>query len=231
MFDAMKKSDSFTKELWVKHFPQLMQIDDDAIQRVISKTKLIQVPSGIQVSSFGSCCNDYILVANGSIKVQLITEKGREVVLYHVRSGEGCVLTTSCLLSGEAFPAEGYSEDETQILALPADEFDQVISDSSDFRKFVFNNFSQRLANVISRIEQLCTPSVDRNLAALLLRLYKDDASPIQVTHQDLASELGTAREVVSRHLKKFELEGWLELGRGTIKINSVDTLIELANN
>ncbi len=225
----MNKIDDSNISLWNKHFPQLMQADDSAITRMIEKSRYLEMPANYQISSPGVECDDYVLVIGGSVRVQIVTEKGREVMLYHVREGESCILTTSCLLSGATFPAESYAEKPTQVLALSAAEFDLAIAASTPFRNFVFTNFAHRLASVIARIEQLCSPSIDRNLATALLRLSKENSQAIIATHQELASELGTAREVVSRHLKRFEEQGWVNLGRGTIQINSPELLADLS--
>ncbi|VAW51135.1 Transcriptional regulator, Crp/Fnr family [hydrothermal vent metagenome] len=224
----MNINDDRNTMLWSKHFPQLMQTDDPAITRMIEKSRYLEIPTNFQISTPGVECNDYLLVIGGSVRVQIVTEKGREVVLYHVCEGESCILTTSCLLSGATFPAESYTEKPTEALALPAAEFDLAIAASTPFRNFVFTNFAHRLASVISRVEQLCSPSIDRDLASALLRLSKKGSQSIVATHQELASELGTAREVVSRHLKRFEDQGWVSLGRGTIQINSPDLLSSL---
>jgi CRP/FNR family transcriptional regulator len=220
--------DLLNTNLWNKYFPQLMQVDDPAIDRIVKKSRLLEIPSKFQVSMPGMECSDYILVVGGSIRVQIVTEKGREVVLYHVHAGEGCILTTSCLLSGTSFPAEGYTEEKTEVLALPAAEFDLAIGASSHFRNFVFTNFAQRLASLLSRIEQFCSPSIDRSLATTLLNMATE-SNPVAATHQELANEIGTAREVVSRHLKRLEGQGLLRLGRGTIHISSLGLLSDMA--
>jgi CRP/FNR family transcriptional regulator len=225
----MNKPDTQNTDLWHKHFPQLMQTNDSSIERMVEKSRLLEIPSNSQVSMPGAECNDYILVVGGSIRVQIVTEKGREVVLYHVRAGEGCILTTSCLLSGTTFPAEGHTEENTEVLALPAAEFDQAIGASPNFRNFVFTNFAHRLASLLTRIEQFCSPSIDRSLATTLLHLATDSNQPISATHQELANEIGTAREVVSRHLKRLEEQGLVNLGRGTIRIISPLLLAKMA--
>ena len=156
-------------------------------------------------------------------------DSGREVVLYHVRPGDGCILTTTCLLSGDTFPAEGITDLPTKALALSRAEFDLALQGSPGFRHLVFANLGQRLADVISRIEQLCSPSIERHLAAMLMESQTDNKGSITTTHQKLAGELGTAREVVSRHLKRFEEKGWVRLGRGTIQIREPETLTRLS--
>lgn len=215
--------------LWSHYLGDSSDRDASAVQRLIEKSRYLQLPGNLAVSTRGSVCHDYILVVSGDIRVQVTTEKGREVVLYHVRAGEGCVLTTACLLGQGPFPAEGFTETETAVLALPAGEFEQALGSCGCFRHFVFDNFAQRLAGVIGRIEQLCSPAIERRLAAILLALSRGSDSHFRITHQQLAAELGTVREVVSRHLKHFETQGWVTLGRGTIRILAQHRMHELA--
>lgn len=210
------------------HFPKLAHSDDPDVQRIMKSAKRLSFPAHERISSSGSLCEYYILVMSGSLRVQILTENGREVVLYHVRPGEGCTLTTSCLLSGEPFPAEGITESTVKVLALSAAEFDTALQKSTLFRRFVFTQLGQRLADVISRVEQVCSHSIERHLAEILLTMNNGGAG-INTTHQDLASELGTAREVVSRHLKRFETNGWIRLGRGTIQLDALDVLARIS--
>lgn len=218
-------------ELWRRYFTDINTAEEPAIQRLIDKSRYLELPAQAQISTYGSGCTDYVVVVRGDIRIQVVTENGREVVLYHVRAGEGCVLTTSCLLSRAKFPAEGFTETQTGLLALPAAEFDHALGASARFRTFVFDNFAQRLAGVISRFEQLCTPAIDRRLAFTLLDLSNASTECFAATHQRLATELGTAREVVSRHLKHYESQGWVKLGRGTIQILAPDRLTDLTRD
>ncbi|MDT8283030.1 MAG: Crp/Fnr family transcriptional regulator [Gammaproteobacteria bacterium] len=215
-------------EIWRHYLTDISPAEEPAIQRLINKSRYLELPAQFQISSRGAMCADYIVVMHGDIRVQVVTEKGREVVLYHVRAGEGCVLTTSCLLSRAKSPAEGFTDTKTALLALPAAEFDHALGALIQFRNFVFDNFAQRLAGVISRFEQLCTPAIDRRLASALLDLSNGSSEQFAATHQQLAAELGTAREVVSRHLKHYESKGWLRLGRGTVQIFAPEELIAL---
>lgn len=214
--------------LWEAHYPQLADANDASIQRLMENAKMMRFPAHCQVITPGTICEHYLLVTGGSLRVQVVTDSGREVVLYHVRSGDACILTTSCLFSGEPFPAEGITETEVTVLALSAAEFNRALGDSSIFRRFVFTKFSQRMAGVIARMSQVCSAAIDRNLAGTLLNL-SDGGTPIAKTHQELASELGTAREVVSRHLKRFESSGWVSLGRGTIEIKAPEVLARIS--
>ncbi len=213
---------------WAQRFPELAACADPPVADMLAQAAVASFPAKQRVLLPGSDCENYLLVANGSIRVQVLTDTGREVTLYHVNAGDTCVLTTSCLLSGEHFPAEGITESESTVFCVPASRFFQALDESPEFRRFVFRKFSTRLSDVIARMEQVCSISIDRRLAALL-NGKAAAGTDIAATHQELAAELGTAREVVSRHLKQFESEGWVELGRGSIHITAPDEIARVA--
>jgi CRP/FNR family transcriptional regulator len=214
--------------LWAEHFPALAHSDDAGIQRLIRDAWLLRIPARQRALISGSSCEHYLMLVQGRMRVQVMTEKGREIVLYHVLPGGTCVLTTSCLLSGDSFPAEGITDEDTTVFALTAAQFECTLANSALFRRFVFKTFAQRLTNVISRIEEICSVSIDRRLAEVLVRLHQYD-TPVAITHKELAQELGTAREVVSRHLKRFESSGWIKLSRGCIEIKNRDLVVRVS--
>ena len=162
------------------------------------------------------------MILSGSVKAQIISPDGREILLYHVCSGDSCVLTTSCLLGDNNYPAEGYTETEVSAFAIPAHIFHRCLEQSTFFREFVFRNFSQRLADVIKRMESISFGSIDQKLASALLA---SGETTLRKTHNELALELGSAREVVSRHLKRFESYGLLTLSRGSIQNINIEAL------
>lgn len=175
----------------------------------------------------GASCSHYLLAIAGTLRVQLATASGREVTLYRVKAGDSCILTTSCLISGEHYPAEAVAESAVTALAIERRPFQQLLESSSGFRQLVFGNFSSRLADVIRRLEAVVFTPIDPRLAAMLLEAGRS-GSLQSITHQSIAVELGTAREVISRHLKKFELRGLIHLGRGNITIADEAGLIRL---
>ncbi|EGG98271.1 transcriptional regulator2C Crp/Fnr family [gamma proteobacterium IMCC2047] len=136
--------------------------------------------------------------------------------MYRVTPGDMCVLTTSCLFSREPFPAEAVAETDLTVRMMPKSQFDRLVNESAEFRELVFKSFGRRLANLIGTVEKLALESIEQRLAKYLLL---QPVNPLAITHQDLALEIGTAREVVSRHLKRFEAEGWIQLGRGYIEL------------
>ena len=205
------------EQLWKSSFPSLVD-GDSGIIALIQKSRLLKIEAQQKILSPGSTCKDYLLVAEGSLRVQFYTRSGRKVVLYHVKPGEDCVLTTSCIFSHDCFPAEGVTETEMSVIAIPTSDFHQTLQHSIEFRTFVFSTFGKRLAEVIARMEILCSSNIEQQLAKILLVLGKVQPH-IEITHQELASEVGSVREVISRQLKKFENQYWIKLGRGKIEI------------
>lgn len=213
------------ESLW-HNFPALQA--DPALISILASAQVVDLPAHAQVFMPGSLCQNYLLVVQGSVRVQLLTENGREVVLYHVRDGDSCVLTTSCLLGATRYPAGGITETEVTAITLPAADFNRALAQSETFRRFVFGNLGRRLAEIIARMEQVAFAPVDGRLAMALLNLAHDDTR-LTLTHQELAVELGSAREVVSRHLKRFEDHGWVRLGRASIEVLDRAALQNLA--
>jgi CRP/FNR family transcriptional regulator, anaerobic regulatory protein len=158
------------------------------------------------------------MVARGCIRVQQVSESGREIVLYRVGGGETCVLTTACLLAHESYSAEAIAETQVSGLVLPRSSFDQLIAESRPFRDFVFTAYASRIRDLMLLIQEVAFGHIDIRLAQRLLGL-SDATGTVPLTHQDLAVELGTAREVVSRQLKEFERRGWIRLVRGRIEV------------
>jgi CRP/FNR family transcriptional regulator len=215
-------------DLWALHFPQFLANKDHGLQLLMECSNLVSLPPKQQLFYPGSRCENYLLLLSGEIKIQILSDSGREVLLYHVKPGDSCVLTTSCLLSGDSYPAEGITESEVTAFVISSHAFFRCVDQSSYFREFVFKNFSSRLANIISRMEAVVFESIDRRLAKLLLT---ENAKQISKTHQDMAYELGSAREVVSRHLKNFESYGWVALKRGKVEIINRDAIQKLTQS
>lgn len=214
------------EQLWKQHFPEFLQSGDPEVVRLVGSAQLIRLPAGHTVFYPGSPCDNYVLVVEGGIRTQLIAENGREVVLYYVRAGDSCVLTTSCLLGNQRYPAEGVTEQAVSAFVMGHRDFQRALDRSSIFRRFVFDNFARRLATVIGRMEEVVFDPIDRRLARMLLA---SNTLRVAATHHDLAVKLGTVREVVSRNLKRFEHYGWVSLARGAIDIVDREALQRLA--
>ena len=213
---------SKNEPLWERHYPQFIKNRDATLNSLMASAQLVNLPAGQQVFYPGSLCENYLLLLEGRVKAQIISESGREMLLYHVCSGDSCVLTTSCLLGGDRYPAEGITESEVSAFVISSHTFYRCIEQSAFFREFVFKNFSSRLSSVIGRMEEVVFGTIDFRLSKCLL---ESDNNLLKKTHNELAAELGTAREVVSRHLKRFESYGWLKLSRGSVEIINREAL------
>ncbi len=203
---------------WRTVFPDLASARDPALLELLAAARAVSLDSGAVVFHAGAPCQAYLLVLEGTVRVQFTTESGRNVVLYHVGAGDSCVLTTSCLLGSVPYPAEGITQSPVRALAIPPAEFMRTMDASAEFRAFVLQNVGRRFAEVIGRMTDVAFGQIDSRLARALLEASRT-APRAGITHETLAGELGSAREVVSRHLKRFEQCGWVRLGRGCIEV------------
>lgn len=220
-----------SKPHWQNLLAGIAKNPDSKLAQILESARTITLPAQQPVFHPGSPCQQYLLLTEGRVCVYLTAENGREVTLYHVQPGHSCVLTTSCLLGQASYPAAAVTETEVTALVIDSATFQNALDNCAEFRRFVFANLSHRLAEVMRRMEEVTFGDIDQRLAALLLTFSNDSGQRLlNVTHQALAMELGTAREVVSRHLKRFEARGWLQLSRGAIELADKAELIRVSN-
>jgi CRP/FNR family transcriptional regulator, anaerobic regulatory protein len=203
---------------WVDRFPSLANLDADRRAQLESGSRIVQLPSGSRVFGVGQMPENFLLLIDGRIRVQQVSETGREIVLYRVIAGESCPLTTSCLMGHEGYSAEAIAESDIRGVAIPRPLFDDLLAGSGEFRRFVFDAFSRRITNLFRLVEDVAFARIDIRLALKLLEL-SGNGDVLAVTHQQLAAELGTAREVISRQLNEFQRRGWVSAVRGSVTI------------
>lgn len=187
---------------------QLNEVEQDGV--------LLTLDSGQFVCWEGDRCGHLPVVIEGLVRVYRVGENGREVTLYRIHPGESCILTASCILSQQDFPAHAVVEEPVRAIGIPAG----VLMDWTDryevWRRFIFGMMSSRLDDIMEVVDAVTFKRLDVRLAEFLLTKFADNQS-ILTTHQELASELGTAREVISRVLKDFEHRRLVRLERGII--------------
>lgn len=213
---------------WIDTFPGLAGLDGPQRSMLDAASRFVQVPAGARVFGTGQMPESFLLVISGSIRVQQVSESGREIVLYRVTAGESCPLTTACLMGHEGYLAEAVTETEVEAVAIPRAVFESLLAESAVFRRFVFSAFSFRLTNLFRLIEDVAFARIDIRLAHKLLELA-GVRDVLAVTHQQLAAELGTAREVISRQLHEFQRRGWVAVGRGSVTLQDRGALARLA--
>lgn len=202
---------------WMDRFPGLAAIPAGMAQEIEARSRVVRLPATTHVFTPGQRAENMLLLLSGTVRVQQISDTGREIFLYRVHAGESCVLTTACMLADEAYAAEGITETEVEAVAIPRAVFDEFSGRSAGFRSFVFQTYSRRITDLFGLIDDIVFQRMDVRLAERLLALQTDDR--LAITHQALAVELGTAREVISRTLGEFQRRGWVELARGEIRI------------
>ena len=205
-------------EDWISRFQGLSRLDRSIKDVLVEKSAVVSVPQGTVIFGPGKSPENLLLLLEGRVRVQQVSEAGREIVLYRVEAGESCVLTTACLLAYEDYSAEGIAETDVRAAAIPRPVFDELISRSVEFRNFIFTAYSKRITDLFLVIEEIAFQRLDIRLAQKLLELARG-SDQIRATHQQMAAELGTAREVVSRQLGEFQRRSWIAQSRGVIDL------------
>jgi CRP/FNR family transcriptional regulator len=188
------------------------------------------VKAGSPICDQGMQCQHLALIISGTARVYKLGENGREITLYRIGSGESCILTASCIVNGSPFPAFAVCEEPIEALVIDSNKVRQWTDEFPVWRNYLFSLISDRLGDVISVIEEVAFRRVDRRLAGYLLQRTRGNVrDTIKITHQAIASDLGTSREVVSRILKDFEHQGVISVSRGQLRIDDPAGLADKA--
>ena len=187
-------------------YPVLSQLPAAARERLQARARRVQVPAGTSVFDERQACQGFPFVLAGSIRVVKSAPNGRELPLYRVTPGETCIISSACLLGHTPYNARGVTETDTTLLLVPNADFQALLGEAA-FRDFIFQLFSERIADLFRKLDQ--------RLAALLLGKGRS----VHTTHQQLADELGSVREIVSRLLKGFAEQGLVALAREQVDI------------
>lgn len=211
---------------WLELFPELGNLERSAKEMLSKYSRIVEAPIGTIGYREGTPCGAYVMRLAGKSRVYKMSTNGREILLYRVGSGETCVITTTCLLGNSDYPASTIVEEPIRDVLIPAAAFHHLMLDSSVFRKFVMTNYGALISDLIVLLDEVAFHNLDARLAKVLL-----DANSTQIvrTHQQIADELGTAREVVSRQLKRLEQKGSVSLGRGQVEIINRSALEKIA--
>lgn len=180
---------------------------------------LLRLPAGAQLFNEQEACQGFPLLLAGTIKVIKSMPAGREMLLYRVEPGGSCIISSSCLLGHTPYSARGIAETPLELLVLPAPLFAALLAEHATFRDFVFHLFAERIAELMQLVEEVAFHRLDQRLAKLLLARSAPDLSALHATHQALAEELGSVREIVSRLLKGFAAQGLVALGREQVTL------------
>lgn len=203
---------------WIAQFPGLSRLEPAIKDLLVRKSAVLSVPEGTVIFGPGKAAENLLLLLDGRVRVQQLSEAGREIVLYRVEAGQSCVMTTACMLAHADYSAEGIAETDVRAVAIPRAVFDDLVSQSIAFRNFIFAAYSRRITDLFRVIEDIAFQRVDIRLAQKLLELARG-GDQVRATHQQLSVELGTAREVISRQLGEFQRRGWIGQARGSVDL------------
>jgi CRP/FNR family transcriptional regulator len=205
-------------------YPALASLPDGQLSGLLAAARTVTLPAGATLFDEHEPCQGFPLLLEGSVRVTKSAPSGRELPLYRVEPGETCVISSSCLLGNAAYRARGVAETGVRLLLLPPPAFMSLLGEPA-FRDFVFALFAERIADLMTVVEEVAFQRLDQRLAARLL----GHGATLNTTHQQLADELGTVREIVSRLLKGFEVQGIVRLGRERIEVTDPRRLRALA--
>ena len=213
---------------WLSLFPELEGLEQSAKTLLAQHARIVEAPIGTIGYREGGACGAYVMRLAGQSRVYKMSASGREILLYRVNAGETCVITTTCLLGNSNYPASTIVEEAIRDVIIPAVVFNQMMIDSKVFRTFVMANYGALISDLIVLLDEVAFHTLDARLAKLLLDAGTNNVAR---THQQIADELGTAREVVSRQLKRFEQKHWISMGRGQVDIQDRAQLLKIANH
>lgn len=203
-------------------FPEL---NEPALLKEIAEFAIYkEVPAGKEIISYGQPIHMVPLVLTGSIKVMRMDEEGRELLLYYLYPGQTCALSLTCCIASNPSSVKAVAEDETEILFVPADKIDQWTQDYRSWKAFMMETYHDRFNELLETIDNLAFRHMDARLLHYLKeKSFALNQDTLNMTHQEIANELGTSREVISRLLKQLERLRKVKLGRNSIQIINLE--------
>lgn len=214
------------KEKLFDLYPVLSRVDQDLLEQSLESATVIRLDKGTRIFDEMQPCNAFPFVLSGKIRVFKQSVNGRELSLYTVAGGDACIVTAGCLLGDEPYNASGQVKQDTHMVMMPSGAFNRLLG-ATVFREFIFSLISKRILELMQLVEEVAFQKLDRRLVSLLIRR----GNRLKVSHQELAGELGTVREMVTRLLNSFSDTGLVRLGRGRIEILDEAGLRDILEN
>ncbi len=216
---------------WLRQYPQLQNLEDPAWRQALRHVDIIDVPAGTTVFRPGDPCVNLLFLVEGQVRVYMSGDNGREIVLSHLKGGDLCVFTLTSLLQAADYSAAAVTEQSTRAATLPVMHFRELFACSRGFQDFILHTMAQRMHETLLLLQEIAFEGLEMRLACYILR-HTDgiEGAAIELTHQQVASEIGTTREMVSRLLKEMEQRGCVRLKRKRIELVDADRLETLSS-
>ncbi len=206
-----------TKEDFIKKFPMFQGQLRNLVPELLSAGQLRLIPRDSRIYTEGDACSAIAFILSGEVRVYKIGGTGREITLYEIGPGDTCILNASCILAHTSYPANAIATSDVEVLLVPSAAFRRIVIGYEEMRDFIFTLLSQRLARVMELVEEVAFGRMDERLMEYLVE--KSANNSLETTHQKIANDLGTSREVVSRLLKDFERKRQVRLSRNSITL------------
>jgi CRP/FNR family transcriptional regulator len=198
-------------------FPSFRDCHDSVLTDIVAALRPHSFSEKQQVFRVGDACGVIAFLLSGRIRVYTAGASGREITLYDVEKGEVCILNVACILSHQSYPALATVTRAGSALIMQAADFLRLVDTHSEMRSFVYSGLGGRLLSMMGLVEEVAFRRLDDRLREYLTRRTENGA--VQTTHQKIANDLGTSREIVSRVLEDFEQRGMVRLSRNQIDI------------
>jgi CRP/FNR family transcriptional regulator len=211
----------------LERFPVFAGLKMDELDGALASASLVRAPAGTVLFDAKQPCRGFPLLLEGTIRVSKNSANGREILLYQVDPGQACLLSGGCLLGHADYTATAVAQSDVELVSLAPEAFHKLLLNHEPFRRFVFGMYGERLAEVMELVEEVAFRQLDVRLAQLLIHR----GAEIHTTHQKLAVDLGSVREIVSRLLRNFESRGWVKLEREKVTVLDPKALMALSSS
>ncbi len=213
----------------LQSFPDFQELPEEVARDLVRETRVQSVSTETILTVQGSPCSFFHVVLRGRARIFVTSIEGREMTLYRLGPGEGCVLAAACAVSEEPLPGSVVVEAGAEGLFIPAVTLRDWVEKHPFWRRYVFSLIAQQLGRVLAITNNLAFQHLDARIANFLLQEAEASAGIVRATHQTIALELGTRREVTSRILKRFEQDGLVRLERGAVRLLDRERLADQA--
>lgn len=225
----MPKDDQISREV-LELFPVLTRLPDSVLEVIFQRGRVSERPAGEILMRQNNECMFMPLVLSGVLRVYKLSATGREISLYRTGPGETCLISVACHIRGEIFPVNVEVEEDVRMFQIPTAVYQSMMADLPEWKDFIINTLYDRLLESLQVIEEVAFSRVDHRLAQWLLEQSRGRVSSVYATHEGIATELGSAREVISRILGQFRDAGAVNLARGRIRVEKPDYLRAMIN-
>ncbi len=221
----MDKERTMEKQLQ-EVLPFFKTLNSEEKRVFINRSQMLEGEPNKVIVEAGVVCQKVYFVLQGSLRVFQLSEEGREMTLYRAKRGEACLFSLTCIMKEEALNTITVVEEKAKLIGIPVEYFEDLMSQNIEFQRYFLRRLLRKISSLMIRTEAVTFLSIEERLAKYLQEHFSSKASvTLQATHEKIAVEIGTAREVISRTLKIFQEEGIIKLSRGKITLLSPDKL------